>query len=128
MLSPRIGLDHREGQRDGPAPVDVCRDLGQVVAGRDDQRLVDGAGRRERLQCDLDVYREAGGTAFVWLEAVAETAVVVAVAAQRVDDPGGLRSFEAGSEQPALKKPALAQNEVPRRSELVIHARQARSH
>jgi len=75
---------------------------------------------------DLDVDGQARRAALIRLQAMAEAAVVVAVASQRIDDPGGRAAFEAGGGQPAFQEPALAQDEGPSSGEFVVHARDVR--
>ena len=87
--------------------------------------LVRRAGRHERLQRCLDVDREARRAPLVWLQAVPEAAVIIAVTAQHVDDAGG----RGPSKQVANNRrsaAALAQDEVSSCSELCVHARQVK--
>ena len=90
----------------------VGGDFGQVVAGAEDQALVSRAGRHQRLQRYLDIDGQAGRAPLIRLQAVPEAAVIIAVTAQHVDNAGRRCAFEAGREQPALKQPALAEDEV----------------
>ncbi len=69
--------------------------------------MVDGARRGERLKCGLDIDRQAGRAALVRLKGMAEPAILVLVAAQGIDDPGGRLAEEAGGEQAPLEQPRL---------------------
>ena len=83
------------------------------------------ASRDHRLECDLDVDRQAGRAALIGLQRVAEAAVVVLVAAQGVDHVvAGLAEEQRGKQSP-LQQPRLVEQEAVSRCEYVIHNQEA---
>jgi hypothetical protein len=88
-----------------------------------DQRQINGLSRGHRLKGDLDVDGQAGRTALIGLKSVAETAVVVGVTSEDVDNPRAGSALEAGSKQALLQEPALAQEKLPSSSEPLVHDR-----
>jgi len=85
-------LDDRKGQRHGTACSGLGGRAGEEVTGLQDHRTVECVRGNKGLEGGLDVERQAGRAALVRFEAMAEAAVVVAVAAQRGNDARSWRA------------------------------------